>query len=154
MTGKAMPSMFDAFFRRNISANRPLLVVSMLFACLPLTLFAHHSFSSEFDIKKPITVTGVVTKVEWTNPHTWFYIDGKDETGKKTNWSFEGAAPSVLIRRGVAKGTVKVGDMIVMEGYRAKDGTDVASSAYVTLPDGKKFRTGVVGGPTDDEIPH
>jgi len=127
---------------------------SLLLAAAPLALFAHHAFTSEYDIKKPITVKGVVTKVEWTNPHTWFYVEGKDETGKQTTWGFEGAAPSVLIRRGVARSALKVGDMIVMEGYRAKDGTDVASSAYVTLPNGKRFRTGVVGGPTDDETPH
>jgi hypothetical protein len=112
-------------------------------------LLAHHSFASEFDITKPITVTGVVTKVEWTNPHSWFYVDGKDEKGKQANWGFEGAAPSLLIRRGLAKTTVKPGDMVTFEGYRAKDGTDVASSSSVILPDGKKVRTGVVGGPSD-----
>src|ERR1035438_1894018 len=75
------------------------------------TLLAHHSFASEFDITKPITVTSVVTKVEWTNPHSWFYVDGKDEKGKQANWNFEGAAPSLLIRRGLAKTTLKPGDM-------------------------------------------
>lgn len=128
--------------------------IRLLFAIVPCALFAHHAFTSEYDIKKPITVKGVVARVEWTNPHTFFYVDGKDEIGKHTTWSFEGAAPSVLIRRGFARGTVKVGDLIVMEGYRAKDGTDVASSAFVTLSDGKKFRSGVVGGPTDEEKPH
>ena len=112
-------------------------------------LLAHHSFASEFDITKTITVTGVVTKVEWTNPHSWFYVDGKDEKGKQANWGFEGAAPSLLIRRGLAKTTIKPGDTITIEGYRAKDGTDVASSSFVMLPDGKRVRTGVVGGPSD-----
>ena len=123
--------------------------VALTAAVLAPALFAHHSFNSEFDINKPITVTGVVTKVEWTNPHSWFYIDGKDEKGKQTSWSFEGAAPSLLIRRGLSKTSVKPGDMITMEGFRAKDGTDTASSTYVTAPDGKKYRTGVVGGPSD-----
>jgi DNA/RNA endonuclease YhcR with UshA esterase domain len=125
----------------------------MIAAIVAVPVFAHHAFSSEYDMKKPITVKGMVTKVEWTNPHTWFYVEGKDETGKQQNWGFEGAAPSVLIRRGVPKGTIKVGDMVTIEGFRAKDGSDVASSAYITLPDGKKFRSGVVGGPTDDEVP-
>src|ERR1700693_5170213 len=84
-------------------------------------VFAHHSFASEFDDKKPITVTGVITKWEWTNPHTWIYVDGKDETGKAASWSFEGAAPSLLVRRGIAKNALKVGDTITIEGFRAKD---------------------------------
>jgi len=112
-------------------------------------VFGHHSFSSEFDDKKPITVTGVITKWEWTNPHTWIYLDGKDETGKAASWSFEGAAPSLLMRRGVTKYALKVGDMVTVEGFRAKDGTNIASSTYVTYPDGKKLRTGVVGGPNE-----
>ena len=112
-------------------------------------VFAHHSFASEFDDKKPITVTGVITKWEWTNPHTWIYVDGKDETGKTASWSFEGAAPSLLVRRGITKNALKAGDMITVEGFRAKDGTNIASSTYVTYPDGKKLRTGVVGGPNE-----
>ena len=112
-------------------------------------LLAHHSFASEFDTAKPITVTGVVSKVEWTNPHTWFFVDGKDETGRDATWSFEGAAPSLLVRRGLGKTTVKVGDMVTIEGYRAKDASEVASSTFVQLPDGKKVRLGVVGGPSD-----
>jgi hypothetical protein len=125
------------------------LVAAILSAGAPHAL-AHHSFASEFDSTKPIKVEGVVTKIEWTNPHTWFYVEGKDENGKMTVWHFEGAAPSVLIRRGVPKTALKVGDAIVMEGLRAKDGTDIASSTYVTLPSGKKIRTGVVGGPSDE----
>jgi hypothetical protein len=112
-------------------------------------VFGHHSFASEFDDKKPITVTGVITKWEWTNPHTWIYVDGKDETGKESSWSFEGAAPSLLVRRGITKNALKVGDTITIEGFRAKDASNVASSTYVTNPDGKKLRTGVVGGPNE-----
>lgn len=111
--------------------------------------FGHHSFVSEFDSNKPVTLTGTITKIEWTNPHTWIYVDGKDEKGNPVSWSFEGAAPSLLVRRGISKTTLKVGDSITIEGFRAKDGTNVASSTYVTYPDGKKLRTGVVGGPSD-----
>jgi hypothetical protein len=121
------------------------------FLIIPPALLAHHSFSAEFDTSKPITVTGVVTKVEWTNPHTWFYVEGKDETGRQANWSFEGAAPSLLIRRGISKTTLKPGDMVVMEGFHAKDATDVVSITFVLLADGKKIRLGVVGGPSDEK---
>ena len=114
-------------------------------------LLAHHSFAKEFDITKPITVKGVITKFEWTNPHSWLYVDGKDESGKQANWAFEGTAPSLLIRRGLSRSTFKVGDMITVEGFRAFDGTEVASSTYVTTPDGKKLRLGVVGGPSDPQ---
>jgi len=124
-----------------------LLAWTVSLAAVPV--LAHHAFVSEFDINKPITVTGVITKVEWTNPHTWFYIEGKDESGKAVSWGFEGAAPSLLVRRGVAKTALKPGDSVVIEGYRAKDGSNIASSTNVTLPDGKKLRTGVVGGPSD-----
>lgn len=121
----------------------------LAFSLTSTALLAHHSFASEFDTAKPITVTGVVSKVEWTNPHTWFYVDGKDETGREATWSFEGAAPSLLVRRGLGKLTLRVGDMVTIEGYRAKDASDVASSTFAQLPDGKKVRLGVVGGPSD-----
>lgn len=126
-----------------------LFVTLLALALTSTALLAHHSFASEFDTAKTITVTGVVSKVEWTNPHTWFFVDGKDETGREATWSFEGAAPSLLVRRGLGKLTVKVGDMVTIEGYRAKDASDVASSTVVQLPDGKKVRLGVVGGPSE-----
>ena len=111
--------------------------------------FGHHSFASEFDTTKPVTVTGTITKIDWTNPHTWFYVQGKDDKGNAASWSFEGAAPSLLIRRGMSKTTLKVGDAVTIEGFQAKDGTNIASSTYVTYADGKKLRIGVVGGPSD-----
>jgi hypothetical protein len=133
---------------RGIAMKFTLAVLAVsLYLATVAPVFGHHSFASEFDDNKPITVTGVVTKFEWTNPHTWIYVDGKDETGKATSWSFECAAPSLLIRRGLTKKTLKAGDMIVVEGFRAKDGTAIASSTNVTFPDGRKVRTGVVGGP-------
>jgi len=112
-------------------------------------LDAHHSFSSEFDAAKPIKVTAIVTKVEWSNPHVWFYVDVKDESGKVTNWAFETSAPILLIRRGVLKDSLKVSETLRIEGYRAKDGTNVAAATYVTFPDGKRVFTGAVGSPTD-----
>lgn len=124
------------------------LVLLLALAVLP-TAYGHHSFASEFDTTKPVTVTGTITKIDWTNPHTWFYVDGKDEKGNAAKWSFEGAAPSLLIRRGIAKTTLKVGDAVTIEGFQAKDGTNIASSTYVTYGEGKKLRIGVVGGPSD-----
>ena len=126
-------------------------IIAGLALAFAAALLAHHSFASEFDTSKPITVTGAVTKFEWTNPHTWIYVHGKDESGKEGDWSFEGTAPSLLLRRGFSKTTIKIGDVIKIEGFRAKDGTDIASSTYVTLPDGRKIRAGVVGGPSDDK---
>ena len=114
-----------------------------------IALYAHHSFSSEFDAAKPIKVTARVTKVEWSNPHVWFYVDVKDESGSVTNWGFETSAPILLVRRGVTKDSLKVSDTLRIEGYRAKDGTNVAAATYVTFPDGKRVFTGAVGSPTD-----
>jgi len=131
--------------------KRIALITGIATALAAPALLAHHSFASEFDTKSPITVTGVVAKFEWTNPHTWIYVQGPDQNGKDIVWSFEGTAPSLLLRRGFNKNTIKVGDKITIEGFRAKDGTDVASSTYVTLPDGRKIRTGVVGGPSDEQ---
>ena len=112
-------------------------------------LMAHHSFSSEFDAAKPIKVTATVTKLEWSNPHVWFYVDVKDESGKVTNWAFETSAPILLTRRGVTKESLKESETLRIEGYRAKDGTNTASATYVTFPDGKRVFTGAVGSPTD-----
>ena len=91
----------------------------------------------------------MITRFDWTNPHTWLYVEGKDENGKQANWAFEGTAPSLLIRRGIPKTIFKVGDTITVEGFRAKDATDVASSTFITTSDGKRLRLGVVGGPSD-----
>ena len=95
--------------------------ITLVAAFTGAALFAHHSFSSEFDAAKPIKVTATVTKVEWSNPHVWIYVDVKDESGKVANWSFETSAPILLTRRGVTKETLKISDTLKIEGYRAKD---------------------------------
>jgi hypothetical protein len=123
------------------------MIAAVLAAAVPLQ--AHHSFSSEFDAAKPIKITATVTKLEWSNPHVWFYVDVKDESGTVTNWAFETSAPILLIRRGVTKESLKVSDTLKIEGYRAKDGTNTAAATYVTFPDGKRVFTGAVGSPTD-----
>jgi hypothetical protein len=110
--------------------------------------FAHHSFTSAFDGAKPITVTGTITKFEWTNPHIWFFIDVKEASGNAANWAFEGAAPAMLMRRGVTRHSLKVGDVITVEGFRAKDGTRTAAGTYVAFSDGKRLFTGALGAPS------
>ena len=105
---------------------------------------AHHSFSAVFDNNKPVKVTGTVTKVEWTNPHAWFYIDVKDDTGKITNWGFEGDGPTRLLRAGWTRNSMKVGDAVTIEGYAAKDGSAHGNATSVTLvATGQRLFTGV-----------
>ena len=94
---------------------------------------AHHSFDAEFDRTKSVALTGVVTKVEWTNPHAWFYLDVKDESGKVTNWGFELGSPNSLMRSGWNRNSMKNGDVITVEASRAKDGSNNANARVVTL---------------------
>jgi hypothetical protein len=104
-------------------------------------LAAHHSFAAEYDSTQPVKVTGVVTRVEWTNPHIWFFVDVKDDTGKVTNWGFSGGPPGVLQRRGISRSAMKPGDVVVVEGFRARDGSNNASGGSVTFPDGRRVFT-------------
>jgi Family of unknown function (DUF6152) len=104
-------------------------------------LAAHHSFAAEYDGTKPVNVTGTLTKVEWNNPHIWFYLDVKDETGKVTNWAFSAAPPGVLMRRGITKDVLKIGSVIHVEGFRARDGSNNASGGKVTFTDGRSVFT-------------
>ena len=114
-------------------------LVAALLATSAIPLLAHHSFAAEFDSSKPISVTGVVTKVEWMNPHTYFYVDVKDpQTGKVTNWACEMGSPNGLTRQGWTRSTLKVGMIITFDGTRAKDGTNKANARNVTV-DGKRL---------------
>jgi hypothetical protein len=114
-------------------------------------LAAHHSFAAEFDASKAVRLTGTLTKIEWTNPHSYFYIDVKDEKGKVANWGCEGAGPGALSRRGFKRGDIKLGDTLVIDGYRAKDGSNLIDARRVTLPDGRIIYGGTPGdgGPGD-----
>jgi DNA/RNA endonuclease YhcR with UshA esterase domain len=104
----------------------------------PAAAVAHHSFAAEYDVKKPVTLKGTVTSLEWTNPHARIYIDVKDEKGTVSNWNLELASPNVLVRQGWSRHTLKVGDQITVEGSQAKDGSQMANARTVTLSDGKK----------------
>ena len=115
------------------------LFVSGLTASLPLA--AHHSFAAEYDDTKPIKVVGTVTKVEWQNPHIWFYLDVKGDDAKITNYAFSGGAPGQLMRRGIMKSAIQIGSTVTVDGFKAKDGSNNAFGAKVTYPDGRMVFT-------------
>jgi hypothetical protein len=106
---------------------------------------AHHSFAAEFDVTKPVTLKGTITKVEWTNPHTYFYLDAEDETGKTGEWSVECGAPNTLYRRGWKPTTLKVGDHVTIVGSRARNGTNLANAISFVLADGRCVFAGTSG---------
>jgi len=114
--------------------------VAVLIAAIPLA--AHHSFAAEYDSSAIITLKGVVSKVEWTNPHAYIYVDVKDETGKVVTWGMEGYPPNTLTRTGFTRHIVSVGDTITITGYRARDNATRAAAREVTTSEGKKFNFG------------
>jgi hypothetical protein len=115
-------------------------VLVVLVAVAPA--LAHHSFAGEYDGKKPVTITGTVTKIEWTNPHARFYVDAKEADGTVTHWALELGSPNLLIRYGFTKDMLKIGSEITVEGYQAIDGSKVANGKTVKFPDGKVLSAG------------
>ena len=125
--------------------NRPAVfaavtVLTLLAAAVPMA--AHHSFAAEYDRSRPITVTGSVTKLEWTNPHARLYVMGTDETGKMQEWDFELGPPNGLMRNGWRRDSLKAGLKVVVEGWRSKTSTVVANARSVKLPDGRQVLAG------------
>jgi hypothetical protein len=115
--------------------------ILLLTAAAPIV--AHHSVSAEFDVSRQIAYTGVITRVEWRNPHVYFYVDVKDSSRKVTNWAFEGAGPNTLARLGWLQDTLKVGDRVTVVAFPARDGANVASARKVTLANGRKLFDGL-----------
>ena len=114
----------------------------VLLAAVPVA--AHHSFSAEYDASAPVALTGVVSKIEWSNPHVYIYVDVKDENGKVATWSMEGRPPNTLTRAGFTRQLVSVGDTVTITGFRARDNALRASAREVTTSDGKQY---TFGGP-------
>ena len=126
------------------------LILSLTLLLSRSSAYAHHSFAAEYDTDKPVQITGTVTKVEWTNPHSHFYLEVKEKDGKVTTWKMEGYPPNVLYRTGWKKDiTMKAGDVITVTGWRARDGGDWGHSREIMLPDGKKLFFGPPAGTGD-----
>jgi hypothetical protein len=118
-------------------------------------LSAHHSFAAEFDLNKPLQLRGTVVKVEWINPHTWIHIDVKQPDGSAVRWMIEGGTPNTLLRRGLTRDSLPAGTEILVDGYRAKNGTNRANGRDVTFPDGRRLFLGSsgTGAPVDGRDP-
>jgi hypothetical protein len=126
--------------------HRVLLVIGLGFFLASPMLRAHHAEAAEYDATKPIKVSGTLTKVEWQNPHVWFYVEVKEQDGKPTVWGFSTAPPGALMRRGVTKAALKIGSVINVEGVRARDGSNNASARRITFADGTNVLTPTEGG--------
>jgi Family of unknown function (DUF6152) len=121
--------------------NFSFVITAAVLGLLPLSALAHHSFAAEYDGSQPIAISGTVSKVEWKNPHIWFYVDVKDASGKVATWGFSGGAPGMLMRRGIRPEVLTLGDTIKVEGFRARDGSNNASGGKVTFADGRSVFT-------------
>jgi hypothetical protein len=120
----------------------PLTIVVGLLLLAAMPAFAHHSFVAEFDSKQTVVLKGVVTKVEWANPHIWVYLEVKDDQGNAVHWQCEGGPPNTLTRNGWSKDSLKLGDQVTIDGYLAKDGSKTCNARVVKLRDGRSVFAG------------
>jgi hypothetical protein len=126
------------------------LLIAALGIAAAAPVFAHHAFAAEYDVRQYMTIKGTLTSVEWINPHAWLHVDVKDESGKVSNWAIEFGSPNALLRRGLRKTDFPSGTEVVVDGYRAKNGTATLNGHSVKLPDGRNLFT---GGSSPDEQP-
>lgn len=135
--------------------RRWMAVVAGIWIAATAAALAHHSFAAEFDVNQPVTLNGVLTKMEWINPHGWIYVDVKDAAGAVTTWAVETGAPNALLRRGLRRTDFPLGVEVRITGYRAKSGKPIANGRTVTFPDGRDFFFGSsgTGAPTDGADP-
>lgn len=125
-----------------MSRNLLVALVGVLLLLGAAPLLAHHSEAAEFDDTKPVKVTGDVVKVEWMNPHVWYYVEGTDEiSGRTAVWGFSAGAPNSMRRRGISRDAMKIGDTVVVDGHQARDGSANASGGQVTFSDGSRVFT-------------
>jgi hypothetical protein len=117
------------------------LAVAVLLASTVRPAIAHHSFAAEYDDQKPLKITGTLTKVDWMNPHIWYYVDVKNPDGSTTTWAISGGAPGQLMRRGITKDLLVIGSTVNVEGFRAKDGSNNGFGQRVTYQDGRNVFT-------------
>ncbi len=125
------------------------MVGAVLLLAVVAPSWAHHAFSSEFDADQPIQLRGTVARVELINPHSWFHIDVEEEDGTLTRWMIEGGTPNTLFRNGVNQNSLSVGTVILVDGYRSRDGSNRANGRDMTFPDGRKI---FLGGPPADRL--
>jgi hypothetical protein len=122
-----------------------LFAISVLLIAVAVPVEAHHAFGAEFDPKRPLLLKGPVVRVEWVNPHTWIHMEVTDKEGKKEVWMIEGGTPNSLLRRGLKRDSIKPGQIIIVDGYQAKDRSNRANGRDVTFEDGRKFFLGSSG---------
>ena len=133
-----------------------ILGVGLAAASATVPVIAHHAFSAEFDANAPVTLKGPITRIEWINPHAWIHMENTTAAGKKETWMVEGGTPNTLQRNGITRDSVKVGTMIVVSGYKAKDGRMRANGRDITFPDGRTLFMGSsgTGAPRDGKDPN
>ena len=125
-----------------MKAKFALFLITLFVASSPTQVFTHHSFAAEFDSNSPIEVEGVVIKVEWTNPHTYFFIEVETEDGDFEEWAMEMGSPNQLVRRGWSRNSLKIGDVVTVTGSRARDGKAKANAQSVVLDTGERLFSG------------